>query len=63
MQVELQCALTVRDRLAEKLTNAEREAQSLRNHEGELRAQVEREVQESELLRLMLTPRSGRQSN
>jgi len=52
MQVELQCALTVRDRLAEKLTNAEREAQTLRSSEGELRAQVQREAQVSELLRL-----------
>lgn len=52
IQSELQCALSVRDRLAEKLTTAEREAQSLRSSEVELRAKAEHEVQEAQSLRV-----------
>ena len=43
-QAELQCALTVRDRLAEKLGTAEQEALSLRSSEQELRETAEREA-------------------
>lgn len=54
MQTELQCALTVRDRLAEKLTAAEQEALTLRGSEAEMRAKAEREVQAAELLRIRI---------
>lgn len=52
MQVELQCAHAVRDRLAEKLTNAEREAVTLKSSKDFLQAEVEREAQEAEAMRL-----------
>eukprot|EP00929_Paragymnodinium_shiwhaense_P012868 TRINITY_DN120752_c0_g1_i1.p1 TRINITY_DN120752_c0_g1~~TRINITY_DN120752_c0_g1_i1.p1 ORF type:complete len:880 (-),score=189.04 TRINITY_DN120752_c0_g1_i1:94-2733(-) len=54
MHMELQCAMSVRDRLAEKLAHLERENAGLRQSESEHRARAEAAVGESEGLRVKL---------
>eukprot|EP00927_Polykrikos_kofoidii_P044178 TRINITY_DN38218_c0_g1_i1.p1 TRINITY_DN38218_c0_g1~~TRINITY_DN38218_c0_g1_i1.p1 ORF type:complete len:859 (+),score=162.01 TRINITY_DN38218_c0_g1_i1:60-2579(+) len=51
LQVELQCAMSVRDRLVEKLTLAERESASLRHSEDALRLKVQSSASEAERYR------------
>lgn len=51
LQVELQCALSVRDRLAEKLANAEREVAQLRHSEALCKTSADKSVKEVEELR------------